>query len=59
MVKDSVDLACPTVFSADVAADPTSYTLDVGLVDGAGRPVGQTACVVTTTTGAVNVATCP
>jgi hypothetical protein len=62
IVQDPVDVLCspdtskPYVF--DVSADPASYTIDVGLIDSAGVPLGQTACAVTTTTGAVNVASC-
>jgi hypothetical protein len=62
IVHDPVDVLCspdtskPYLF--DVPADPASYTIDVGLIDSAGVPLGQTACAVTTTTGAVNVAAC-
>ena len=63
IVKDSVDILCSPdtskPFVVDVNAEPASYTLDVGLIDSAGVPLGQTACIVTTTTGAVNVAACP
>ena len=36
-----------------------SYTIDVGLIDGSGAPVGQLARTTTTTTGVKNVAVCP
>lgn len=57
--KDPVDLPCGSPFVAEVSPEPASYTVDVGLIDATGTPLGQTACAVTTTTGAVNVAACP
>lgn len=59
IVKDSVDLSCGTSYEADVPANPATYTIDVGLVDATGTPIGQTACTVTTQTGKKSVVACP
>lgn len=59
IVKDPVDVPCGGAFLVDVGAEPASYTIDVGLIDGSGAPVGQLACTTTTTTGVKNVAVCP
>lgn len=59
VVAQPVDLECPTTYVANVDAIPQTYTVDVGLIDAAGNPIGQTACTVTTQTGQANPVACP
>ena len=59
VVAAAVDIECPTTYIANVDAFPATYTVDVGLIDSAGNPIGQTACTVTTVTGQPNAAACP
>jgi hypothetical protein len=55
----TTDVACPTIFSASVAAEPATYAIDVGVLDSSGNPLGQAACTVTSQTGASSTAVCP
>lgn len=57
-VGSAVDVACPTVHTVDVPAEPARYDIDVGFVDDA-EPVGQTTCTATTQTGTTTSAVCP
>ena len=57
-VGDPVDVACPTVYSVDVPAEPARYDIDVGLLDGT-TPVGLSSCHATSLTGATSSAVCP
>jgi hypothetical protein len=59
VVGPTVDLACPAAYLAEVQADPATYTVDVGVIDSAGNPLGTAECSVTTQTGATSSAVCP
>lgn len=58
-VGPTVDIPCPRAYTADVSAEPARYDIDVGLLDEAGNPVGQTVCSATTRIGTVSSAVCP
>jgi hypothetical protein len=55
----AVDVPCGKPYSTEVSAEPATYTVDVGLIDSTGTPIGQTACAVTTVTGKANAIACP
>lgn len=55
----TVDLACPAPYTAGVGDEPTTFTLDVGLIDALGTPLGETACTVTSRRGTTTEASCP
>jgi hypothetical protein len=59
VVGPTIDVRCPAPYTADVAAGPARYQVDVGLLDESGAPIGQTVCSVTTQTGATSSAVCP
>ena len=62
IVADTI-VACPTVYSVDVpATPPTSYDLDVGLLDSANNLIDSAAilaCAAASTPGASSSAICP
>jgi hypothetical protein len=58
-IGPTVDVACPATFTADVDGNPATYTVDVGLLDSVGTPIGATACAATTQTGITSSAVCP
>ncbi len=53
-----IDLPCPSVYTADVPAEPARYDIDVGLLDDT-LPLGQVTCTATTQTGTTSSAACP
>jgi hypothetical protein len=59
VIGPTVDVACPAVFSADVDGNPATYTVDVGLLDSVGTPIGTTECTATTQIGVTSSAVCP
>jgi hypothetical protein len=53
------DVACPAPLEMEAPAEPASYAIDVGLLDPAGTPVGETVCSATTVAAATSTAVCP
>jgi hypothetical protein len=59
VVGPVVDVPCPGSSAIPVLSDPETYTIDIGLLDSAGNPIGTTECSAVTQTGTASSAVCP